>query len=99
MYVLLHYQNKQLLGNGMRRIHKMLVYLMLLVMIESKKIKKLKNSFDLFRIFRQAWVALGDMSKEQAKEEFIKLLIERGPMFKHYLEAHHVDNEEKDRLR
>ena len=39
------------------------------------------------------------MSKEQAKEEFLKLLLERCPMFRPHIEAHHVDNEEKDRLR
>jgi len=39
------------------------------------------------------------MSKEQAKEEFIKFLLELSPMFGHYLEAHHVENEEKDRLK
>lgn len=39
------------------------------------------------------------MSKEQAKEEFIKFLLERCPIFQHYLEAHHVENEEKDRLK
>ncbi|CAM4903063.1 unnamed protein product [Rotaria socialis] len=48
---------------------------------------------------KQSWIALGDMSKEQAKEEFIKLLLERCPMFQHHLEAHHVENEEKDRLK
>ncbi|CAF2470533.1 unnamed protein product [Rotaria sp. Silwood2] len=48
---------------------------------------------------KQAWIALGDMSKEQAKEEYIKLLLERCPMFKPHLEAHHVESEEKDRLK
>ncbi|CAF0988567.1 unnamed protein product [Rotaria magnacalcarata] len=48
---------------------------------------------------KQSWITLGDMSKEQAKEEFIKLLLERCPMFQHHLEAHHVENEEKDRLK
>ncbi|CAF0812281.1 unnamed protein product [Rotaria sordida] len=48
---------------------------------------------------KQAWIALGDMSKDQAKEEFIKLLLERCPMFEHHLEAHHVENEDKDRLK
>ncbi|CAF0923788.1 unnamed protein product [Rotaria sordida] len=48
---------------------------------------------------KQAWIALGDMSKDQAKEEFIKLLLEHCPMFEHHLEAHHVENEEKDRLK
>jgi hypothetical protein len=44
-------------------------------------------------------MALGDMSKEQAKEEFVQFLLERCPMFRHHLEAHHVENEEKDRLK
>ena len=44
-------------------------------------------------------MALGDMSKEQAKEEFIKFLAETCPTFRLHLEAHHVENEEKDRLR
>jgi len=48
---------------------------------------------------KQAWMSLGEMSKEQAREEFIKLLVNRCPMFEHYVEAHHVENEEKDRLR
>jgi hypothetical protein len=39
------------------------------------------------------------MSKEQAKEEFIKFLLERCPTFQHHLEAHHVEIEEKDRLK
>lgn len=44
-------------------------------------------------------MSLGEMSKEKAREEFIKLLVNRCPMFEHYVEAHHVENEEKDRLR
>ncbi|UJR30951.1 hypothetical protein I4U23_018463 [Adineta vaga] len=39
------------------------------------------------------------MSKEQAKEEFIKLLFERCPTFRLHLEAHHVESEEKERLK
>jgi hypothetical protein len=39
------------------------------------------------------------MTKEQAKEEFIKLLLERCQTFRLHLEAHHVENEEKDRLK
>jgi hypothetical protein len=39
------------------------------------------------------------MSKEQAKEEFIKFLLERCPLFRIHLEAHHVEHEEKDRLK
>jgi len=49
--------------------------------------------------FRQAWSSLGDMSKEQAKEEFVKFLLECCPTFRLHLEAHHVENEEKDRLK
>ncbi|CAF1502939.1 unnamed protein product [Adineta steineri] len=48
---------------------------------------------------KQAWAALGDMSKDQAKEEFVKLLLERCPTFRLHLEAHHVENEEKERLK
>ena len=48
---------------------------------------------------RQAWIALSDMSKEEAMQEFIQLLLDRCPMFKPYLQAHHVDNQEKDRLK
>ncbi|CAF1331360.1 unnamed protein product [Adineta ricciae] len=48
---------------------------------------------------KQAWIALGDMSQDRAKEEFIKFLFERCPTFRLHLEAHHVENEEKDRLR
>jgi hypothetical protein len=44
-------------------------------------------------------MALGDMPKEQAKEEFVKFLLERCPMFQHHLEAHHVEGEEKVRLK
>jgi len=39
------------------------------------------------------------MSKEQAKEEFVKFLLECCPTFRLHLEAHHVENEEKDRLK
>ena len=49
--------------------------------------------------FRQAWSALGDMPKEQAKEQFIRLLLEICPMFGHHVEAHHVEDEEKIRLK
>jgi len=39
------------------------------------------------------------MSKEQAMEEYIKLLLNRCPMFRIYLETQHTKNEEKDQLR
>jgi acyl-CoA-binding protein len=48
---------------------------------------------------KQAWSALGNMSKEQAKEEFVKFLLECCPIFKLDLEAHHVEDEEKVRLK
>lgn len=76
----------------------MLVYLMLLEMIESKSRESGKFRWKTF-CSRQAWIALGDMSKDQAKEEFIKFLFQRCPTFRLHLEAHHVENEEKDRLR
>lgn len=49
--------------------------------------------------FRQAWMALGDMTKEQAREEFVKYLLERCPMFRLHLEAHHVESEEQERVK
>jgi hypothetical protein len=58
-----------------------------------------KMLFFLRLKFRTAWMALGDMPKEQAKEEFVKFLLERCPMFQHHLEAHHVEGEEKVRLK
>ncbi|CAF0796377.1 unnamed protein product [Rotaria sp. Silwood1] len=48
---------------------------------------------------KQAWIALGDMSKEQAMEEYVKLLLDRCPIFRTYLETQHVHNEDKDQLR
>ncbi len=39
------------------------------------------------------------MSKEQAMEEYVKLLLARCSIFRIYLENQHSENEEKDRLR
>lgn len=75
----------------------MLVFLMSLEMIESKKNRFFK--FNYFFPWRQAWIALGDMSKEQAMEEYVKLLLARCSIFRIYLENQHSENEEKDRLR
>jgi acyl-CoA-binding protein len=71
---------------------------MLLVTIESKK----RRNFSLLKLYsdyRQAWIALGDMTKEKAMEEYIKLLLDRCAMFRTYIETQHVENEENDRLR
>ncbi len=84
----------------MFRIHKMLDFLMLLVTIESKKRRKFFFSLlKLYSDYRQAWIALGDMTKEKAMEEYIKLLLDRCTMFRIYIETQHVENEENDRLR
>ncbi|CAF1023421.1 unnamed protein product [Rotaria sordida] len=47
---------------------------------------------------KQAWIALGDMSKEQAMEEYVKLLLDRCSMFRTYLETQHMKNQDKDQL-
>lgn len=67
--------------------------------IESKEEKNRKKRDDDWLEFRQAWMALGDMTKEQAKEEFVKYLLERCPMFRLHLEAHHVESEEQERIK
>jgi hypothetical protein len=73
---------------------------MLLVTIESKKRRKFFFSLlKLYSDYRQAWIALGDMTKEKAMEEYIKLLLDRCTMFRIYIETQHVENEENDRLR
>jgi hypothetical protein len=78
----------------------MLDFLMLLVTIESKKRRKFFFSLlKLYSDYRQAWIALGDMTKEKAMEEYIKLLLDRCTMFRIYIETQHVENEENDRLR
>lgn len=78
----------------------MLAFSMLLVTTESKSTFRQYNISECISIIdRQAWIALGNMSKEQAKEDFIKLMLERCPMFQHHLEAHHVENEEQDRMK
>jgi hypothetical protein len=76
----------------------MLVFLMLLGMIESKG-KSRSFFFNLILNFRQAWISLGDMSKEKAMEEYIRLLLNRYSTFRIFLQNQHVENEEKDRLR
>ncbi|CAF2402350.1 unnamed protein product [Rotaria sp. Silwood2] len=48
---------------------------------------------------KQAWITLGDMPKEQAMEEYVKLLLDRCSMFRIYLETQHMNNEDKDQLR
>ncbi|CAF3647940.1 unnamed protein product [Adineta steineri] len=48
---------------------------------------------------KQAWITLGDMTKEQAMEEYVKLLLERCPMFQTYIETQHNKTEEDNRLR
>ena len=35
--------------------------------------------------YRQAWMALGDMSKEHAMEAYVKLLLQSSPAFRTYL--------------
>ena len=44
-------------------------------------------------------MALGEMSKETAMEEYVKLLLGRCPIFRQYLEEQRVEVGEKDRLR
>ncbi|XP_067681298.1 Golgi resident protein GCP60-like isoform X1 [Haliotis asinina] len=44
---------------------------------------------------RQAWQALGDMSKESAMEEFVKFLEGSCNLFKPFVEAHKAEKEEK----
>ncbi|XP_064600558.1 Golgi resident protein GCP60-like [Liolophura sinensis] len=46
---------------------------------------------------RQAWQALGDMPKETAMSEFVKLLDELCPLFAPYVKAHKAEQEEKIR--
>lgn len=76
----------------------MSAFSMWLEMIESNVQTKIQRIHCIhFFSHRQAWISLGDMSKEEAMEQFINLLIERCPMFRPHIEAHHVDNEEKNR--
>ncbi|KAL3874937.1 hypothetical protein ACJMK2_037889 [Sinanodonta woodiana] len=44
---------------------------------------------------RQAWQAMGDMSRTTAMEEFIKQLDSICPLFRPYIEAHRTEKEEK----
>ncbi|XP_067127276.1 Golgi resident protein GCP60-like [Centruroides vittatus] len=48
---------------------------------------------------RQAWASLGDMVKETAMSEFIKLLDSTCSLFRPYVLAHKCDLEEKERIR
>ncbi len=68
-------------------------------MIESKRKKNFLFSFLFHCHFRQAWISLGNMSKEKAMEEYIKFLLNRCSIFRIYLQTQHDQNEEKDRLR
>jgi hypothetical protein len=71
-------------------------------MIESKQQNLLHLHFystGSFFFNRQAWISLGKMSKEQAMEEYIKLLFDRCSIFRIYLQNQHDQTEEKDRLR
>ena len=70
---------------------------MLLAMIESAQ--KNRVLFKFYFCCRQAWISLGDMSKEKAMEEYINLLLDRCLMFRTHLETLHVESEEKDQLR
>ena len=55
------------------------------------------NSFPIVICFRQAWVSLGDMSKEEAMTEFVRVLDGLCPLFKPYIEAHKTEKEEAER--
>ena len=48
---------------------------------------------------RQAWLALGDLSKEAAMAGFIEHIDQFCPMFKAYIEAHRAEKEEQERRR
>ena len=50
-------------------------------------------------ISRQAWQALGDMSKETAMEEFVKMLDSICPLFKPYLQAQKAEEEKQAQLK
>ena len=47
--------------------------------------------------YRQAWQSLGDMSKESAMAEFIKLVDSQCGLLKPYVEAHKAENLEQIR--
>ena len=49
--------------------------------------------------YRQAWQALGDMSKETAMEEFAKMLDTICPLFKPYLQAQKAEQEKQAQLK
>ncbi|KAF6035296.1 hypothetical protein EB796_006404 [Bugula neritina] len=48
---------------------------------------------------KQAWQALGEMSKDRAMKEFIKVLHKCSPSLKPYLYAYNVQKEEEERQR
>ncbi|KAL4238242.1 Golgi resident protein GCP60 [Mactra antiquata] len=48
---------------------------------------------------KQSWMALGDMSKETAMSEFIKMLESLCPQFKPHIEAQKAEREEQERQR
>ncbi|XP_074641767.1 Golgi resident protein GCP60-like [Tubulanus polymorphus] len=48
---------------------------------------------------RQAWLTLGDMTKEVAMAEFVKLIDALCPLFKPYIEAHKTEQEEQEKRR
>ena len=50
------------------------------------------NVFD----YRQAWIALEGMSKDDAMIRFVDLLDALCPLFKPYIEAHKRDREMRD---
>jgi hypothetical protein len=83
----------------MHHILKMLDFLMLLVIIESEMKRKIIFTNKFFFIDRQAWIALGDMSKDKAMEEYVKLLFDRYSIFRDYLQAQRVTGEETDRIK
>jgi hypothetical protein len=83
----------------MHHILKMLDFLMLLVIIESEMKRKIIFTNKFFFIDRQAWIALGDMSKDKAMKEYVKLLFDRYSIFRDYLQAQRVTGEETDRIK
>ena len=50
-------------------------------------------------VYRQAWLALGDKSKDDAMVGFIEHIDTFCPMFKAYIEAHKAEKEERERRR
>ncbi|UJR15680.1 hypothetical protein I4U23_002614 [Adineta vaga] len=48
---------------------------------------------------KQAWIALGDMPKSQAMEEYVKFLLDHCAIFRTFIETQHTENDETDRMR